>query len=280
MNNWEIPGLAGLPIRGTTHMPTGDARAAVIIVHGYYGYKEYGMFPWLAAHFCQAGHVVHRVNLSHSGMDHGHGPFDEQAVQRDTWSRGVEDIGVLLRAIDSGVLAGQGRGVILAGHSRGGSTCLLAAGRHGRDADYSALIGVVSLSAPANLDRLTDEAKAELWRSGTLESSSSRTGQRLHVGLAWLQEQLDDPEGHDLLRQVARIQTPIGLIHGAEDATVDASDAVTMAQANPARTRVRLIEGGDHVFNTPNPFADDAPPSPQLQEAFDAASEWIDEWVA
>ncbi|MDP7029847.1 MAG: hypothetical protein QF733_06475 [Phycisphaerales bacterium] len=280
MRDWDIPGGGGLPIRGTTHIPEGDARAVVIVVHGYFGYKEYGMFPWLAGHLCSAGHVVHRINLSHSGMDHGDGPFDEQAVEADTWNRGVEDIGFLMRAIDRGVLAGQGRGVVLLGHSRGGSTCLLAAGRHGRDDDFSALVGIVSLSAPASLDRLTDEAKAELLRGGRLGMTSSRTGQTLYVGRGWLQEQLDDPEGHDLLAQVARIERPFGLIHGAVDPTVHASDAVTLAQANPARSRVRLIEDADHVFNTPNPFPADAAASPQLQEVFDTASEWIDNWVA
>jgi len=248
-------------------------------VHGYFGYKDYGMFPWLGARFCEAGHIVHRINLSHSGMDHGHGPFDQAAIEADTWSRGVEDIGVVLRALDRGVLAGQGRGVVLLGHSRGGSTCLLATGRHGRDPDYSPLVGVLSLSAPASLDRLTDEAKAELLRTGVLETASSRTGQTLRIGAGWLQEQLDNPEGHDLLKQVGRIRRPVGLIHGAVDPTVDAADAVTLAQANPSRARVRLIEDGDHVFNTPNPFPADAQASPQLQEAFDTASEWVDQWV-
>ena len=278
-SDWDIEGTTEFPIRGTTHLPEGDPRATVVIVHGYLGYKEYGMFPWLAETLCEAGHVVHRVNLSHSGMDHGDGPFDVRAVEADTWTRGVEDVRQLLRAISRGRLAGQGRGVVLVGHSRGGSTCLLAVGRHDRDEDFEAVAGVIAMSAPCSLDRMSEEAKQRLLADEPVEMASSRTGQSLPIGRAWLQEQLDDPEGHHLLGKVSLISRPIGLIHGSEDPTVDPSDAVTLAQANPSKCKVQLIEGGDHVFNTPNPFSIDGEPSPQLSEVRDAITEWLGDWI-
>lgn len=279
MTDWELPGSNGLPIRGTTQLPVGDPRAAVVVVHGYLGFKEYGMFPWIAAQLCSDGHIVHRVNLSHSGMDHGNGPFDNDVIVKDTWSRGVEDISLLSQAIDRGVLAGDGSGVVLFGHSRGGATCLLTAGRHALDEAMSPVVGVVSLSSPASLRRMSSAAEKQLLADGTVDMPSSRTGQTLHVGRAWLQEQIDDPEGHDLLAQVGQIRCPIGLLHGAEDPTVSASDAVTIAQANPSRSKVHLVEDGDHVFNTPNPFAANGDPSPQLAEVMATASAWIDSWV-
>jgi dienelactone hydrolase len=254
MTDWELPGSNGLPIRGTTQLPVGDPRAAVVVVHGYLGFKEYGMFPWIAAKLCSDGHIVHRVNLSHSGMDHGNGPFDNDVIVKDTWSRGVEDISLLSQAIDRGVLAGDGSGVVLFGHSRGGATCLLTAGRHALDEAMSPVVGVVSLSSPASLRRMSSAAEKQLLADGTVDMPSSRTGQTLHVGRAWLQEQIDDP-------------------------TVSASDAVTIAQANPSRSMVHLVEDGDHVFNTPNPFAANGDPSPQLAEVMATASAWIDTWV-
>lgn len=279
MTDWELPGSNGLPIRGTTHLPAGDPRAAVVVVHGYLGFKEYGMFPWIAAQLCSDGHIVHRVNLSHSGMDHGSGHFDKSVIVKDTWSRGVEDILLLSQAIDRGVLAGDGSGVVLFGHSRGGATCLLTAGRHALDEAMSPVVGVVSLSSPASLLRISSDAEEQLLRDGIVDMPSSRTGQTLHVGRPWLQEQIDDPEGHDLLAQVAQIRCPIGLLHGADDPTVSASDAVMIAQANPSRAMVRLIEDGDHVFNTPNPFPANGEPSSQLAEVMATAREWIDSWV-
>ncbi len=277
--DWEIPGSRGLPIRGSTHLPSGDPRAVLVVIHGFKGYKEYGMFPWLAAKFAAAGHVVHRVNLSHSGMDHGHGDFDDRVFVQDTWSRGVEDVVALLTGIDRGRLAGQGRGAVLLGHSRGGAVSLLAAGRHGRDEAFAPVTGILSLSSPASLNRMSDSEQAALLEAGQAETPSSRTGQTLHVGAGWLQEQLDDPIGHDLLRQVGEITCPIGVIHGSEDPTVAPSDAVTLAQANPGKVRVHVVPGGDHVFNTPNPFPPDGDPSPQLAEVLSVSSEWLDQWV-
>jgi len=279
VQNWELPGSQGRPIRGTTHVPEGDARSVVIIVHGYLGYKDYGMFPWIASHLCKQGHIVHRINLSHSGMDHGHGVFDLESLAKDTWNRGVEDLTILMHAVQKGTRAGQGRGVVLLGHSRGGSTALLAAGRHGGEEDWGSLVGVISLAAPAALRRMSKEDEHTLIGGGTLTLSSSRTEQTWEVGLGWLQEQIDDPQSHDLCAQVSEIGCPIGLLHGAEDATVDPADAITLAQANPTRALVRLVAGGDHVFNTPNPFAMEASPSPQLAEACEMMTQWLDTWV-
>jgi alpha-beta hydrolase superfamily lysophospholipase len=278
-SDWDLPGSDGLPIRGTTHAPEGDPRAVVLIVHGYLGYKEYGMFPWLASRLCGSGHIVHRINLSHSGMDHGAGPFDEAVFARDTWSRGIEDIALLLEAIDRGQLAGQDCGAVLLGHSRGGAGCLLATGRHGGEEAFARVVGIVSMSSPAALMQITEEDAERMLAEGSMPLASSRTGQTLRVGAAWLQEQRDDPEAHDLLAQVATLKVPVGLLHGADDPTVSAKDAVTIAQANPPRVRVHIVDGGDHVFNTPNPFDPHGDPSPQLAEAAAVIGEWIDRWV-
>ncbi|MCH2135654.1 MAG: lysophospholipase [Phycisphaerales bacterium] len=265
MSDWTLPGAGGASIHGTTHLAEGDGEGVVVLVHGFKGYKDYGMFPHLAGAVCRAGWIVHRVSLSHSGMGHGHGPFDEARFEKDTWNRGVEDLQAICGAIDSGVLAGQGAGVVLAGHSRGGSLVLTAAGRHGTDGSLGGVRGVVSLSAPAQLNGLKEEDQARLLKEGRLQSPSARTGQMLHVGRGWLQEQLDDPPGHDLHGLVARIKAPILLVHGTDDEAVPASAAPRIAQAAPGNVQVELLEGANHVFNTPNPF-DGESPSQQLRD--------------
>jgi fermentation-respiration switch protein FrsA (DUF1100 family) len=79
--------------------------------------------------------------------------------------------------------------------------------------------------------------------------------------------------------QVGELAIPVGVLHGGDDQTVPPMDAVTIAHANPSRVRVHIVEGGDHVFNTPNPFDPDGEPSPQLAEAAAMMGEWIDSWV-
>ncbi len=267
ISDWTLLGAAGKPIRGTTHLPDADAAGAVIFMHGFKGYKDYGFLPHVGATLAAAGWIVHRVSASHSGMGHGHGDFDETLFRADTWSRTVEDLQFLASAVDRGVLAGDGRGTVLMGHSRGGAAVLTAAGRHAGDGSLGALRGVVSLSAPARLNGLDEAAAATLLETGVLDSPSSRTGQALQVGAAWLQEQLDDPAGHDLPALMNAVHAPMLLVHGADDLTVPASNAVTLAQCAPDRVQVYLVEGADHVFNTPNPFAMTAAASNELADA-------------
>ena len=89
------------------------------------------------------------------------------------------------------------------------------------------------------------------------------------MGKAWLQEQLDDPAGHDLLALVAQIECPVIAIHGADDPTVPASSAQRIGDAAPHGSAT-LIPGANHVFNTPNPLPDDADPSAELKAMLDA----------
>jgi dienelactone hydrolase len=279
VSQWTMPGGAGELMYGSTHLPQGDASGVVVIVPGFKGYKDYGMFPHMARVFASAGYVVHRVSLSHSGMGHGHGSFDEALFERDTWNRSIEDVQVLCAAIDTGRLAGDGRGTYLMGHSRGGAAVLTAAGRHAMDGGLGGMCGVIALSSPSRLLQMDDAEQQSLLEAGRMPSSSSRTGQTLHVGSAWLQEQLDDPAGHDLPALVSAIQVPVLLVHGADDSTVPAASAIVLAQGAPSHVQVHLVEHGDHVYNTPNPFDPDKEASPQLAEAEAAVLRFLEDSI-
>jgi hypothetical protein len=63
-------------------------------------------------------------------------------------------------------------------------------------------------------------------------------------------------------------------VHGDEDETVLISSGEAIAKV--AKKAVCLpIHGGNHVFNTPNPFPIDGEPSKQLQEVHSAVLEII-----
>lgn len=270
MSDWSIPGSMGRGIIGTTHEPGDHGGLHVLLAHGFKGYKDYGFIPWLAETIAQSGHVTHRFNFSHGGMGHGHGSFDEAAFQEDTWNRQVDDIMTLLASVQEGVLpGGKASSILLAGHSRGGATCLLAGGRHAGEEVLASLCGIVTLAAPSACLRMSEEDQDRLLVEGRLPSPSSRTEQVLHVGASWLSEQLDDPGGHDLLSLAGRIPVPVHVIHGMLDDAVPVEDAGEIADATGRAGEAILIEGSNHVFNTPNPFSPEQPPSPALQELGD-----------
>ena len=262
-NAWTIPGSESLEILGETHAPSGPPRAAAVIVHGYKGYKDYGMFPLLAERLARARFVTHRFNLAHSGMTNRTETFERPDLfERDTWRFQAEDIRAVVRAIHAGTLAGQRLPLFLIGHSRGGVSGTLAAAWF---ADELALAGLVTINAPDTCCSLRDADRDTLPRDGFIPTLSARTGQTLRVGRAWLQDQLDHPELHDLLAQAERVRCPALVIQGAADETVPPSAADHLAGALGARTLI--IPGATHVLNTPNPTPPDADPSPQLAAA-------------
>lgn len=265
MTQWNIEGSRGETIYGTTHHNRQEPKGIVLLAHGFKGYKDYGMFPWLADQFLTAGYSVHRFNFSHSGMQEDDGPFERPDLfEKATWNTQVEDLNILAKKFAQPDIP-----LILFGHSRGGVAALLAAGRGEVIADR-----IITLSSPSDCLSMSEENQQRLLECGKIESPSGRTGQMLYVGKCFLEEQHVSPESHDLLSLASGIQTPCLVIHGEDDKTVSASAAETLAETIPRSTLV-LIEGGDHVCNTPNPFSVDAQPSTQLHSVWKSISSWL-----
>ena len=157
--------------------------------------------------------------------------------------------------------------MLLIGHSRGGVTSLLTAGRHAETDALKSLRGVVTLAAPSSCLSMAAEDQASLLAAGGLDSPSSRTGQVLTVGRAYVQEQLDDPDGHDVLLQARAVRVPVAVVHGMADDAVPKGAARELCSALGDRASLHLLEGANHVFNVANPFSiEEDEPSSQLLE--------------
>lgn len=272
---WTIPGAAGEPLFGDGHVPKGTAAGVVLLAHGFKGYKDYGMFPRLARHCAAAGFIAHRFNFSHSGMTNNIATFERPDLfERDTWNTQVHDYQAVIRAVSSGRLDGAGLPYVMFGHSRGGVTAYLTAGRIAIDDTIPHPAGVITAASPSWCNPFSEAEADQLLSEGHLISPSARTGQELRIGAAFLQEQLNDPPGHNLIGHVARVACPILAVHGDADQTVPSSCAQEIAAAS-VNGRTMLIAGGDHVFNTPNPMPEDAVPGRQLQELLDALVDFV-----
>ena len=268
---WTIPGADGQAILGNAHLPGGEPVGVVLIAHGFKGYKDYGMFPRIAETMCDAGFIALRFNFSHSGMTNTIETFERPDLfERDTWNKQVFDCRAVVSAVANGQLQGAGLPYILFGHSRGGVSVLLTAGRFAGDSAFGQPVGIVTAAAPCQCNSLPKEVADQLLKDGFIVSPSSRTGQDLRIDKAALVEQLDDPAGHDLLALVRRINCPLLVIHGEDDPTVPVDAAEQIGRAAQSEATVLRIAGGDHVYNTPNPLPADAPSSSQFQQLLDA----------
>jgi len=281
---WTLPGARGETIRVSTHPPaTGDARATVLLAHGFKGYKDYGFIPVLADRLAaSAPAVVHRFNFSHSGIGDDPSTFQRPDLfEQDTWNRQVEDLEALMQRVSAGDAPSTAAAapIVLMGHSRGGASCLLAAGRWFRDGASPLPAGVVTMAAPAETRRIVEDDLDALRRQGYTTTTSSRTGQELRIGATWLEEQEAAPQDHDLLALCARIGCPVLALHGEDDPTVPADDVGRIAEACP-KGRARRIPGGDHVFNTPNPADPEATLSTPLAAVVSDAAAFLSEIIA
>jgi len=247
--NWTLTNDRSLELLGNTHTPSTNPVACVLLLHGFLGYKDYGFLPVLSERLCAQGVQVHRFNFSCSGMTNTTETFERTDLfEQDTWNRQVEDVRRVVRAVREGELPGTGLPLWLIGHSRGGDTAILTAGRH---VSELALAGVVTLNAPADCCRLSEDERRDLIERGHKEVTSGRTGQTLRVGRAWLEEQLADPEAHDLETQIARVVCPVLVMQGDADDTVALDEGRRLAHG--AGTDLVVLEGGTHVLNVSNP---------------------------
>jgi fermentation-respiration switch protein FrsA (DUF1100 family) len=123
---------------------------------------------------------------------------------------------------------------------------------------------------------MSDEEQKRLLVEGRIESPSGRTQQMMYVGKVFLEEQLASPLSHDVLTLANGISIPCLIVHGEDDPTVSV-EAAKALDAAISHSTLAVIEGGDHVYNTPNPFAIDSAPSHQLANVWDAMETWISE---
>lgn len=286
LHDWNLVGSNGQTIYGTTHLPA-DPQAApgvLLIAHGFKGYKDYGFLPVIAQRAADAGLIAHRFNFAHSGMTDRPDTFARPDLfEQDTWSRQVQDLQTVHLAARSRLVPDQGperdiKPVVWFGHSRGGDACLLAGARafapdfymnryRGR---YEAKpVGIIAAAAPDYAQKFSEDQKRMLRRAGYLVSESSRTGQALKVGRAWLDEIESDPEAFDPVTAASHIACPLLIVHGDADETVPVSAAHALDQAAPDSELI-ILPGGTHTFNATNPLPKDEPLPDQAARLIDA----------
>jgi pimeloyl-ACP methyl ester carboxylesterase len=276
-DDWSVPSDSGEPLRASSHIPA-SPRAHLVFAHGLKGFKDYGFIPVLCERLARESDIAaHRFNLSHSGIGDDATTFQRPDLfERDTWRTQARDILAMMRAVRD---RAPSLSIILAGHSRGGASSLLAAAEC-FDRSNEPPHAIISISAPSSLNRLSESDREKLLSTGVLDMPSARTGQMLRVGRAWLQDQLDDPDWHHLPRRCASIRCPTLITHGGADATVLPADARTLANAIP-NSIYTIIEGADHVWNVTHPAqrAEFESPNPKLRALLDAINRFLNDAI-
>jgi uncharacterized protein len=269
---FDLPTGDGETIRGDIHLPGSEAipdpgvpRSAVIVVHGFKGFRKWGFFPHTCRALAEDGHAVISFDFSLNGTGEDGEDFTRpEAFARNTFSREVDEILLVLDALrEGGLLERVPERVGLMGHSRGGGVAILAA----RDAAArgSRIDALVTWAAVARFGRWSEEQKEEWRREGRIHVLNSRTGQQLPLGLGLLEDFEANRERLDVTAAAGKLALPWLIVHGADDPTVSVDHARELERAAHS---ARLIEVGEagHTFEARHPFEGS---NPRLDEVLE-----------
>lgn len=275
VSTFEIrPRDGGPPVRGDVRVAEGTRpKSAVVIVHGFKGFRKFGAWAALARALALRGHAAVTFDHSHNGIDEA-GEFSRLDLFRlNTHSREADEIRAVLDALDGGKLAGRRiRRVGLLGHSRGGGMSVIAAAEDAR------VRAVVTWAAIAGIgQRWTPEETAKWRRGEDVLVENARTKQMMPIAPEYWVDFQQNRDRLDILAAAARLTVPWLIVHGDADTSVPLDDARALFDAAGDTAELMVIEGMDHGMGARHPYPG---PSDALRAAAEAAFEWFDAHLA
>lgn len=271
--DFALPSADGGPsVRGDVRVLEGHrADRALVLVHGFKGFRTYAFFPNLARAAAARGYAAVTFDFSHNGIGED-GRDDFSAMHRfagQTHSRNLDEIRRVLDLLSSGALLNRPTTRIgLMGHSRGGGEAVLAAAE---DPRVDALVTWAAIASIA--DRWTPEQVAA-WKAGrNVEIENARTRQQMPVGPAYWQDVQANPARLDIPAAAARLTIPWLIIHGDADTSVPVDEGHRLFDAAGEATEMLVVEGADHGFGGKHPYAG---ATPELRMVAEATLDWFD----
>lgn len=226
---------------------------AIVFVHGFKGFKDWGFGPYLAKYFANKGFFVITFNFSHNGVGENKTEFTElEKFGKNTFSREVRELNELLDAFRNGFFEGiDPKGKIgLIGHSKGGALALLTVSKRN---DIDAIATWASIS---KLDRYSKRQKEDWRNKGYFEILNTRTNQMMRLDLSILEDIEQNENGSlNLENAVENLNRPLLITHGDQDLAVPIAEAEQLYDwSDKSKTELYKLFGTGHTFDVIHPF--------------------------
>ena len=272
---FELRPADGPPIRGEVRVAEGSKpRSAVVVCHGFKGFRTWGPWPSLARAIAAHGHAAVTFDFSHSGVGADGVDFSALDLFREsTHTRNVEEIWMVIDALENRRLGiPRPRRLGLFGHSRGGGEAVLAAAEDRR------VNALVTWAAIADIPNRWTPAQVEAWTRGEdVEIENARTKQKMPIAPAYWEDVEKNRESLDITASAGRVSIPWLVVHGDADTSVPVDDAHRLFDAAGEEAQLLIVEGADHTFGAKHPYAG---ATDELRSAAEATLEWFDEHLA
>lgn len=269
LSHHSLPGALGpilVDVRATARE---GSMPAVLIHHGFKGFKDYAFLPIFADRMARAGFTAITISVSGAGVDEA-GEFshlDRFAV--NTYSRELDDLAVVIDALhrgDLGTARPTSLGVV--GHSRGGGMVLCLARE-------TPLIGAVATWAAISRVRRHSDQELAAWRAaGTIQVLHQRIRKYLPLDYVVVEDCLRHEHGRlDISAAAAALDRPWLMVHGTNDETVPVEEGRELARrATDPRSEALFLEGAGHTFGAAHPWAG---PTGDTEKLFDATARFF-----
>lgn len=250
LTHHNLPGALGpilIDVRSTARPST---QPAALLVHGFRGFKDYGLLVAMAERLARAGFTAVTLSVSGSGVDaEGRFAYPERFAH-NSYTREFADIGLVISTLMAGGLStGVPRSLGVIGHSRGGGVALCVA------RETPAIDVVVTWSAISTIRRYSD-AEVEAWRRAQRIYTETRDGLRLPMDYEIVADALAHADRFDIEAAATALARPWLLIQGTADDVVPLAEGEQLAAcATDPRFASLFIAGANHSYGAAHPWA-------------------------
>lgn len=246
----------------------------IVFCHGYKGFKDWGAWNLMAEVFAKAGFCFLKFNFSHNGGTIKQ-PIDFpdlDAFGNNNYTKELDDLqSVVDWCFENDTIKTLGNldNLTLLGHSRGGGIVSIKACEDSRIKQVISLAGVSDF-----LNRSATNTNIEDWKkSGVTYVLNGRTQQQMPHFYQFYEDTIRNKDRLDIEKAVSKLNIPHLIIHGDKDTSVLIDEAKSLHKWNP-NSKLEIIEGTDHVFNTRHPWGENHLPK-ELREVIDTIIEFL-----
>lgn len=229
----------GQRIVGILHKPQGKPPfPAVVICHGFKGYKEQLHLQTIATKLAQEGIVALRFDFTNEVG----GSFGK--LEDITFSQGLKDLKSAVDYIAKQKFVDKNR-IGLAGHSLGGQQILHYTPTDKRIKALVDLAGVVYRGdGSTNMERSVKKQSDNIKKTGYFFLVSKRTKKKYRIKGRFYTDILK----HNTPAQVKKIKVPTLIIHGSKDETVALSNSTKAYKLLKQPKKLVIIPGAPHTW--------------------------------
>lgn len=229
----KIKNQKGLNLAAIIHKPdTKGKHPAVIILHGFTGYKEEKHIEQLAKNLALKGIIAIRFDASGFGESEG---SLEKEYRLSNYLGDVENVYEFIKMHPSVNNSHIG----ICGHSMGGMAAVIFASNHPE------IKAICPISAPymMNQDKRKDHIFYGWKEKRFLKRTSSRYG-KIIIPYSFL----EDAQKYNVLDYIKKVHRPLLIVLGDKDVNVDPKDTKLIFENANQPKELFEVEGMDHYY--------------------------------